>query len=61
MVFLVLYVDNILFRNNVGVLTLVKVWLAKWFDMKDLGESNYVLRSKSLKIGRNYIPIFIYR
>ena len=43
-VFLVLYVDDILFiGNNTGILTLVKVWLAKQFDMKDLGEANFVL------------------
>ena len=41
--FLVLYVDDILFRYDVGMLTLFKVWLAKCFDMKDLGEANYVL------------------
>ena len=43
MVFLVLYVDDILFRYDVGMLTSVKVWLVKWFDMKDFGEANYVL------------------
>ena len=37
LVFLVLYVDDILLiRNDVGVLTSVKEWLAKQFDMKDL-------------------------
>ena len=35
MVFLVLYVDNILLIGNyVGVLSLVKVWLSNQFDMK---------------------------
>ena len=35
-VFLVLYVDDILLiGNDTGVLTSVKVWLAKQFDMKD--------------------------
>ncbi|KAL5551356.1 hypothetical protein UlMin_001532 [Ulmus minor] len=43
-VFLVLYVDDILLiGNDTGVLTSVKVWLAKQFDMKDLGEANFVL------------------
>lgn len=43
-VFLVLYVDDILLiRNDVGRLTEVKLWLAKQFDMKDLGEATYVL------------------
>ena len=44
MVFLVLYVDDILLiGNDVGMLTSVKVWLAKQFDMKDMGEANFVL------------------
>ncbi|KAL5570029.1 hypothetical protein UlMin_026604 [Ulmus minor] len=43
-VFLVLYVDDILLiGNDTGVLTSIKVWLAKQFDMKDLGESNFFL------------------
>ena len=40
MVFLVLYVDDILFGYDEGMLTLVKVWLAKQFDMKVLDEAN---------------------
>ena len=43
MVFLVLYVDDIPFGYDVGMITSKKVWLAKQFDMKDLGEANYVL------------------
>ena len=43
-VFLVLYVDDILIiGNDIGVLTSVKVWLAKQFDIKDLAEANFVL------------------
>ncbi len=43
-VFLVLYVDDILLiGNDVGKLSEVKVWLAKQFDMKDLGEAAYIL------------------
>ena len=43
-VFLVLHVDDILLiGNDVGKLSDVKVWLAKQFDMKDLGEAAYVL------------------
>ena len=43
-VFLVLYVDDILLMgNDVGKLSEVKVWLAKQFDMKDLGEAAYIL------------------
>ena len=37
--FLVLYVDNILLiGNDVGVMSSVKVWLSSQFNMKDLGE-----------------------
>ena len=37
-VFLVLYVDDILLiGNDVGVLGSIKVWLTKQFDMKDVG------------------------
>ena len=51
--FLVLYVDNILLiGNNVGKLSEVKVWLAKQFDMTDLGEAAYILGSKSFEIGK---------
>ena len=43
-VFLVLYVDDILLiGNDVGKLSEVKIWLAKQFDMKDLGEAAYIL------------------
>ena len=37
-VFLILYVDDILLiGNDVGTLSLVRVWLLAQFDMKDLG------------------------
>ena len=43
--FLVLYVDDILLiRNDIGMMTFVKVWMAKTFLMKDLGEATYILR-----------------
>ena len=43
-VFLVLYVDDILLMgDNVKLLTEVKDWLATQFKMKDLGNANYVL------------------
>ena len=46
-VFLVLYVDDILLLgSDIGLLSTVKVWLAKTFDMKDLGEANYILGIK---------------
>ena len=50
MVFLVLYVDNILLiGNDIRVLSTVKVWLASTFDMKDLGEASYILGIKLLR------------
>ena len=43
-VFLVLYVDDILIiGNDVSVLQSVKIWLSKRFSMKDLGEASYIL------------------
>ena len=42
--FLIIYVDDILLiGNDVGKLSDVKVWLAKQFDVNDLGEAAYVL------------------
>ena len=38
-VFMILYVDDILFiGNDVGFLSSVKIWLSTQFQMKDLGE-----------------------
>ena len=46
-VFLVLYVDNILLiRNDIPTLQSVKSWLGKCFSMKDLGEATYILGIK---------------
>ena len=43
-VFLILYVDDILLiGNNVEMLSNVKKWLANQFQMKDLGEASYIL------------------
>ena len=48
-IFLVLYVDDILLiGNDVGVLSSVKVWLSIQFDMKDLGEASHILGIKLL-------------
>ena len=48
-VFLILYVDDILLiGNDVGTLSSVKVWLSDQFNMKDLGEANHILRIKLL-------------
>ena len=45
--FLVLYVDDILLiGNDVGVMSSVKIWLLSQFDMKDLGKANYILGIK---------------
>ncbi|KAK0594104.1 hypothetical protein LWI29_010146 [Acer saccharum] len=52
LVFLILYVDDILLiGNDVGVLTSVKEWLAKQFDMKDLGEASFILGIQDSKKG----------
>ena len=46
-VFLVLYVDDILLNgNDVSILQSVKIWLSKNFSMKDLGETTYILGIK---------------
>ena len=50
-----MYVDDVLLigngvgmliGNGVGKLSIVKVWLANTFDMKDLGEASYMLGIK---------------
>ncbi|CAA0820091.1 cysteine-rich RLK (RECEPTOR-like protein kinase) 8, partial [Striga hermonthica] len=49
-VFLGLYVDDILLiGNSVKMLSDVKVWLSKQFDMKDLGEVGHVLGIKVIR------------
>ena len=46
-VFLVLYVDDILIiGNDIGMLQSVKSYLSKNFSMKDLGEASYILGIK---------------
>ena len=46
-IFLVLYVDDILLiRNDVGVMSSINIWLSSQFDMKDLGEASYILGIK---------------
>lgn len=46
-VFLVLYVDDILLiGNNVAMLSTVKLWLSNQFSMKDLGEASFILGLK---------------
>lgn len=46
-VFLLVYVDDILLiENNKKVLSNVRVWLSRQFDMNDLEEAGYVLGIK---------------
>ncbi|GJV91287.1 retrotransposon protein, putative, ty1-copia subclass [Tanacetum coccineum] len=46
-VFLILYVDDILLMgNNIPMLQDVKSWLGKCFAMKDIGEATYILGIK---------------
>ena len=46
-VFLVLYVDDILLMgNDIPMLESVKEWLKSCFSMKDLGEAEYILGIK---------------
>ena len=53
-VFLILYVDDILLiGNDVGNLSSVKLWLSQQFDMKDLGEANYVLGIRIFRDRKN--------
>ena len=55
-VFLVHYVDDILLiGNSVKVLSDVKGYLKKQFDMKDLGEVNYILGIKLLRDRKNKV------
>ena len=49
-VFLVLYVDDILLiGEDVGTLSSVKVWISAQFDIKDLGEASHILQIKLLR------------
>ena len=49
-VFLVLYVDDILLIvNNIWTLSSGKLWLYTQFDMKDLGEASYILGIKLMQ------------
>ena len=50
MVFLILYVDDILLiENDVGTLSSVKVWLSNQFNMKDIGEASHILGIKLMR------------
>ena len=51
--FLVLYVDDILLiGNDVGVMSSVKFWLSNQFDIKDLRKANFILGIKLGEIAR---------
>ena len=53
-VFIILYVDDLLIIvNDVELMTNIKNWLAKQFQMKDLGEESYVLRTKLISDRKN--------
>ena len=52
--FLVLYVDDILLiGNDVGVMSSVKIWLSSQFDMRDFSEANFILRIKLWRDHKN--------
>ena len=56
MVFLILYVDDILLiGNDFQMLSKVKIQLATQFQMKDLGEAQYVLGIKIIQDKKNKI------
>ena len=49
-----LYVNDILLiRNDVRASSAVKEWLSHNFDMKDLGEANYILGIKLMRDRKN--------
>ena len=53
-VFLVLYVDDILLiGNDVETLSNAKKWLAEQFQMKDLGEASYILGIQIIRDRKN--------
>ena len=54
MVFLVIYVDDILLiGNDVETLSNVKKWLAEEFQMKDLGKASYILGIQIIRDRKN--------
>ena len=53
-VFMVLYVDGIiLISNDVRQLSSIKIWFSTQFQMKDLGEVQYILGIKVLRDQKN--------
>ena len=56
MVFVILYVDDILLiGNNFEMLSKVKIYLVTQFQMKDLRETQYVLGIKIIRDRKNKI------
>ena len=47
--------DILLIRNDVGVMSLAKIWLSSQFDMKDLGEASYIIGIKLWQDRKNRI------
>ena len=47
--------DILLIENDIEVLSSVKGWVQKQFDMKDLGEANYILGIKLLRDWKNKV------
>ena len=45
--------DILLIENDVGYLIDIKIWLATQFQMKDLGESPYVLKIQIIRDPKN--------
>ena len=59
LVFMILYVDDfLLIGNNFEMLSKVKMQLATQFQMKDLGEAQYVLGIKIIRDRKNKIITF---
>ena len=53
-VFLVIYVDDILLiGNDVRNLSSIKLWLSQQFDLNDLGEASYGLEIRLFRDRRN--------
>ncbi|WJZ95462.1 hypothetical protein VitviT2T_014231 [Vitis vinifera] len=53
-IFMILYVDDIIFIvNDVGLLSSIKIWLSTQFQMKLLGEVQYILGIKVLRDCKN--------
>ena len=60
MVFIILYVDDILLiGNDVNLLINVMNWLAKQFQMKDFGEASYVLGIQLIRDHKNKLISYV--